>query len=94
MYHPDNDAMERAIENGDITAIAKEIYNVFDPVVSDDHPEIGHIRGICDAHGALASQMTGSGSVVFAVMPDQASAESLREELKKTYSQVFLAGPV
>lgn len=94
MAHPDNDAMERAIEAGDIYAIAREIYNVFDPVVSEDHPEIAHIKGICDAYGALASQMTGSGSVVFAVMPDMASAEIAAEELKKTYSQVFITEPV
>ena len=92
--HPDNDAMERALEAGDIHAIAREIYNVFDPVVSEDHPEISHIKGICDSYGALASQMTGSGSVVFAVMPDRDSAEKAAEILKQTYSQVFLAEPV
>ena len=94
LRHPDNDAMERAIAGGDMKAIAREIYNVFDPVVSADHPEIGHIKGICGAFGAYASQMTGSGSVVFAVMPDLASAEKACMELKKTYSQVFVAEPV
>lgn len=92
--HPDNDAMEQAITCADLPAIAREIYNVFDPVVSEDHPEIGHIKSVCDAHGALASQMTGSGSVVFAIMPDLVSAESAAQVLKKTYAQVFLAEPV
>ena len=92
--HPDNDGMEEALNRGDMNAIAGKIYNVFDPVVSADHPEISHIKGICNAHGAYASQMTGSGSVVFAVMPDMESAEKAMEELKKTYSQVFLAEPV
>ena len=92
--HPDNDAMEAAIEKADLAAIAREIYNVFDSVVSQDHPEIGHIKEICNAHGALASQMTGSGSVVFAIMPDMESAQNAMEELKKTYSQVFLCEPV
>ena len=92
--HPDNDAMEQAIEAGDVTAIARQVYNVFDPVVSEDHPEIDHIKGICNSHGAMVSQMTGSGSVVFAIMPDLLSAEKAMEELKKTYSQVFIAEPV
>lgn len=92
--HPDNDAMEHAITSGDVGAIAKEIYNVFDPVVSEDHPEIEHIKGICCSHGALAVQMTGSGSVVFAVMPDLKSAEAARKELEKTYPQAFVAEPV
>lgn len=94
MKHPDNDAMERALEAGDIGAIAREIYNVFDPVVSEDHPEIGHIKNICNSYGAIASQMTGSGSAVFAVMPDAAFAIQAAEVLKQTYSQVFLAEPV
>jgi len=94
MKHPDHDAMERALEVGDIGAIAREIYNVFDPVVSEDHPEISHIKSVCDSHGAFASQMTGSGSVVFAVMPDAVSAEQAAIVLKQTYSQVFLAEPV
>ena len=92
--HPDNDAMEKALKAGELSTIAREIYNVFDPVVSRMHPEISHIKGICNSHGALASQMTGSGSVVFALMPDTASAEKAFQEMKKTYSQVFLAEPV
>lgn len=92
--HPDNDAMEQAIAAGDIHAIAREICNVFDPVVSEDHPEIEHIKGICRSHGSLAVQMTGSGSVVFAIMPDRKSAEAACTELEKTYHQVFVAEPV
>lgn len=92
--HPDNDAMEAAIAAGDSGAIVREIHNVFDPVVSASHPEIDHIKGVCNAHGALAVQMTGSGSVVFAVMPDMASAEAARKELEKTYPQAFIAEPV
>ena len=75
VQHPDNEAMERAIAAGDIHSIAREIFNVFDPVVSEDHPEIQHIKDVCNSCGAWATQMTGSGSVVFAVMPDSASAE-------------------
>lgn len=94
MKHPDNDAMEQAIRHGDLSAIAREIYNIFDPVVSEDHPEIGHIKALCNAHGAMASQMTGSGSVVYALMPDVQSAEKAMAELKKNYLQVFIAEPV
>lgn len=94
LKHPNHDAMEQAIEAGDISAIAREIYNVFEPVVSVDHPEIDHIKCICNAHGALTSQMTGSGSVVYALMPDMESAERAVKELKNTYTQVFIAEPV
>lgn len=92
--HPDNDAMEQAIASGSISAIARGIFNVFDPVVSQEHPEIDHIKSVCRSHGAIAAQMTGSGSVVFAVMPDRDSAEAARKELEKTYPQAFVAEPV
>lgn len=92
--HPDNDGMEAALSAGDIRAIAEKIRNVFDPVVSADHPEIQHIKDICVDCGALAAQMTGSGSVVFAIMPEEASAQKAMQQLKKTYSQVFVTRPV
>ena len=92
--HPDNDAMEHAICSGDLPGIAKQISNVFDPVVSAQRPEIDHIKGICQFYGAMAVQMTGSGSVVFAVMPDRSSAQKAEAELKNYYSQVFIARPV
>lgn len=92
--HPDNTAMEQAIEDRDLSMIACHIYNVFDPVVSEMHSEIEHIKRICCTYGAIAAQMTGSGSVVFAIMPDVDSAERAMAELKNTYSQVFIAEPV
>lgn len=92
--HPDNNAMEAAICSGDLEAIARYIENAFDPVVSAEHTEIDHIKGIYNAHGALATQMTGSGSVVFSIMPDMESAEAACMELKKYYKEVFVAVPV
>ena len=94
MKHPDNDAMERAIINGDIDAIAGAVYNVFDPIVARAHTEIGHIKDVCDSCGAMVSQMTGSGSVVYAIMPDVQCAEKAQKILETTYSQVFITEPV
>lgn len=94
LEHPDNNAMETALQSGNLQEIAHCICNVFDPVVSANHPEIDHIKSVYDRFGAIARQMTGSGSVVFAIMPDKVSAEKAAEELKKDYSQVFYAEPV
>lgn len=92
--HPDNDAMETAICSGDLMGIAKHIENAFDPVVSADHCEIDHIKGIYRLNGALATQMTGSGSVVFAIMPDMVSAERAVDMLKHTYEDAHIVFPV
>ncbi|MBQ8769098.1 MAG: 4-(cytidine 5'-diphospho)-2-C-methyl-D-erythritol kinase [Oscillospiraceae bacterium] len=92
--HPNNDAMEAAINAGKLTAIAQSVHNVFDPVVAAEHPEIDHIKSVCAACGALAQQMSGSGSATFAIMSDRASAIAACEKLKENYRQVFLAEPV
>ena len=94
LQHPDNEKMEDAIRSGNLMEIARNVYNVFDPVVSADHPEIDHIKSVYDRFGAIARQMTGSGSVVFAIMPDELCAARAAAELRKTYPQVFYAEPV
>ena len=93
-HHPDNDAMEKAIIAADMEKIASAVSNVFDIVVSAQRPEIDHIKSVCNGFGAMAAQMTGSGSVVFAIMPDMASAEKAEAHLKNTYPQVFVCSPV
>lgn len=92
--HPDNDAMEAAIKAGDLLAIAENVHNVFDPIVGADHPQIGEIKAIFAEFGALAQQMSGSGSATFGIMPDRASAEAACSRLKEVYRQVFIASPV
>lgn len=92
--HPDNVAMEAAIEDGNLWAIAKNVHNVFDPIVAAEHPEIEEIKGIFAQCGALAQQMSGSGSAVFAIMPDLASANAAYNKLKESYPQTFVTKTV
>jgi 4-diphosphocytidyl-2C-methyl-D-erythritol kinase len=92
--HPDNDAMEAAIMAGDLNAIAQNVHNVFDPVVAAEHPEIDHIKSVFAKCGALAQQMSGSGSAVFAIMPDFESALNAFNALKDTYHMTYLSKPV
>lgn len=91
---PNNAAMEKALICGSIEAVAKEVLNVFDPVVSSDHPEISHIKNVCASCGALAQQMSGSGSAVFAIMPSEEAGQAACDRLKEHYSQVFIAKPI
>ena len=44
--HPDHQAMESALLAGDLGKIAENIYNVFDPVVTQDHLELNYIKSI------------------------------------------------
>lgn len=91
---PDNQAMESALLSGDIGLVAKNLYNVFDPVVTKEHLELNYIKSICNSYGAIGYQMTGSGSAVFAIMPSFEYAAVVCNMLKDNYEQVFIAKPV
>ncbi len=91
---PDNDAMEQAILAADLNAIAKNVYNVFDPVVEADHPEMEYIKAVFTDCGALAQQMSGSGSAIFAIMPNLESAMYACHRLLPIYPETYLTETV
>lgn len=92
--HPDNGAMESALLAGDLGKVAENIFNVFDPVVTQDHLELNYVKSIFNSYGSMAQQMTGSGSAVFAIVPDFEFAAVICNMLKENYPQVFIAKPV
>lgn len=91
---PDHQAMESALLAGDLGKIAENIYNVFDPVVTADHLELNYIKSIFNSYGSINQQMTGSGSAVFAIVPDFEFAAVICNMLKENYPKVFIAKPV
>lgn len=93
-HRPNNQAMESALLAGDLQRIADNIWNVFDPVVTKDHLELNYIKSIFNSYGAVAYQMTGSGSAVFAIVTEFEHAAVICNMLKDNYPQVFIAKPV
>lgn len=91
---PDHQAMESALLAGDLGKIAENLWNVFDPVVTQDHLELNYIKSIFNSYGSLAQQMTGSGSAVFAIVPSFEFAAVICNMLKDNYPEVFIAKPV
>ena len=91
---PDHQAMESALLAGDLGKVAENIYNVFDPLVTQDHLELNYIKSIFNTDGSVAQQMTGSGSAVFAIVPDFEFAAVICNMLKENYPQVYIAKPV
>ena len=67
---------------------------MFDPVVTAEHLELNYIKSIMNSYGAVAQQMTGSGSAVFGIMPNFEYAAVVCNMLKDNYPQVFIAKPV
>ncbi|MBR3978058.1 MAG: 4-(cytidine 5'-diphospho)-2-C-methyl-D-erythritol kinase [Oscillospiraceae bacterium] len=91
---PDNTAMESALLAGDFGKVAENLLNVFDPIVTQKHLELNYIKSIFNSYGAVGYQMTGSGSAVFAIVPDFEFAAVICNMLRDNYPQVFIAKPV
>ena len=91
---PDHQAMETALLSGDLSRVAENIWNVFDPVVTAEHLELNYIKSIFNTYGSLNQQMTGSGSACFAILDSFEYAAVVCNMLKENYSQIFIAKPV
>jgi len=91
---PDNQAMETALLSGDLEKVVENIYNVFDPIVTQEHLELNYIKSIFNSYGAVAHQMTGSGSAVFGIVTSFEYAAVICSMLKDNYPDIFIAKPV
>lgn len=91
---PDHQAMERAFLAGDLEQIVTNVYNVFDPVVTEEHLELNYIKSIMNSYGAVGMQMTGSGSAVFGICENFENAAVICNMLRANYPQVYIAKPV
>lgn len=91
---PDHQAMESALYAGDLLAVAQNVRNVFDPIVTADHLELNYIKSIFNSYGAICQQMTGSGSAVFGIVESFEYAAVICNMLKENYPQVFICKPV
>ena len=92
--HPDNQAMESAILAGDLEKVCKNVFNVFDPVVTEEHLELNYIKSLFHQYGAVTYQMTGSGSAVFGIVSEFEIAAVICNMLKENYPNVFIGKPV
>ena len=91
---PNHQEMESALLAGDLVKIAQNLWNVFDPVVTKDHLELNYIKSIFNSYGSIGQQMTGSGSAVYAIVPEFEHAAVICNMLKDNYPNVYIAKPV
>ncbi|MBE6977139.1 MAG: 4-(cytidine 5'-diphospho)-2-C-methyl-D-erythritol kinase [Ruminococcaceae bacterium] len=91
---PDHQAMERAFLSGDLEQIVTNVYNVFDPIVTEAHLELNYIKSIMNSYGAVGMQMTGSGSAVFGICSNFENAAVICNMLRGNYPLVYIAKPV
>ena len=87
---PDNASAALALANSDAAALAAAMANVMQPVSEARRPGIHEAIEALKGQGAFAAQMTGSGSAVFGVFKDEASAARAYEALRTLWERTFL----
>ena len=88
--HPDSAGICEALIDGDLSKLARRMYNVFEDVPDRRMSSIAEIKNRMLDCGALGAIMTGTGSAVFGIFPDRQSAEATEKTLSEEYKSVFL----
>lgn len=92
---PDHDAMKRALTAGNLGAVAQQMGNVFEEVLTaEESREIAYLKDVMLRCGALNAVMTGSGPTVFGLFAQKEQAEHAAQVLRSRYAQLFLTTPV
>ncbi|MCC8077162.1 MAG: 4-(cytidine 5'-diphospho)-2-C-methyl-D-erythritol kinase [Oscillospiraceae bacterium] len=92
--HPDTDGLIAALSAGDISGVARRMYNVFEDVLPANCREIGEIKQLLLDSGALGAVMSGTGSAVFGIFSDLAAAEAAQRKIQGRCRECFAAAPV
>lgn len=87
----DTKRVVNGIRNRNLSQIARNLYNVFEPLAMRRVPEIGRIKQRLKQEGALGAQMTGSGSAVFGLFDKLETAMDACETLRSVWPETFLA---
>ena len=93
-HHPDTAGILEALEKGDLRAICRRMYNVFEDVGDRRLRTVAQIKSRMLDYGALGSIMTGTGSAVFGVYNDEEAAKTACAALAKDYRFACVAEPV
>lgn len=91
LSRPDNAAAMAALEAGDLHGVCRQAINVFE--VATQLEGVKDIRRRMEQFAPLCSQMTGSGSCVFAIFEDEDAAEACLSDLQKDYPTAFVCVP-
>lgn len=91
LRRPDHEAVKMALCARDLHALCKQAVNVFEDATKLEG--VADIRRRMEAFSPLCSQMTGSGSCVFAIFEDEDTAKACLAELKQTYPTAFICHP-
>lgn len=87
-------AMLDALERGDSAAIGKALSNDFAPVLAREYPVVAEVKQALVTHGALGSELTGTGSVIYGLFSDRTAAVLAAQALSSQYPFTAVAAAV
>ena len=92
---PDTEGMLAALAAGDLTGVARRMYNVFEDVLPErQFARVADIKNTLIQQGALGANMSGTGPTAFGLFSSQSQAQAAYDVLKQRYQEVFLAETV
>ena len=95
IHRPDTAGMIAALEAGDLTGVARRLYNVFEDALNDQQrASVNAIKNTLIEYGALGAAMSGSGPTVFGLFDDEEKAKEAYQILSKEYRESYLAQSV
>lgn len=87
---PDTAGILSALDDGDLTGIARRMFNVFEDILPRRYGEVFTIKRRLLEHGAIGAVMTGTGSAVFGLFSSGDSARDAFEGLSADYKSCFI----
>ena len=80
---PDVSGMVKAVEDQDLQGVTRRMFNVFESALNrSQSDQVRDLKGLLLDEGALGAVMTGTGSGVFGLFADPASAEAAVARLR------------
>lgn len=87
----DNEIAMCALSQGDVNLLARNLGNALEPIASVLRPQIAGAIASLKENGAIAAQMTGSGSAVFGLFPTAKSARQAHKVLRMLFKVCRMA---
>ncbi|MCJ7657300.1 MAG: 4-(cytidine 5'-diphospho)-2-C-methyl-D-erythritol kinase, partial [Candidatus Atribacteria bacterium] len=82
-------AMLKALKEGGLEGIAKNLFNSFEELIIKKYREIGKIKDRLIEEGALGTLMSGSGPTVFGIAQNKEQSIKIYEKLKLEYKSIW-----
>ena len=92
--HPDTQGLLAAVESGDLRALCRRMYNVFEEIDDRRLRTVAELKSRLLDHRAMGAMMTGTGSAVFGVFRHAEEAEAACAALRSTVPFCCTARPV